>query len=49
MDVSFFRFFLWARFGVLFPMSVEFKTIKPEKFIIDLLEKEKTSHTSFEG
>lgn len=36
--------FMWERFGALSPVLVEFKVVKPEKVVIDGVEKEKTSH-----
>lgn len=43
-DGSFFRLFLWERFGALSHIPVEFKPEKPQKVIVDGVEKEKTSH-----
>lgn len=40
----FLQMFLRERFGALSSKPVEFKAAKPEKVIIDEVEKEKTSH-----
>lgn len=47
--VSFLQMFLQERLGALWPMSVEFKAVKPEKIALDGVEKEKLPTTSLKG
>lgn len=49
VDTFFLQMFLRERFGALSPKLVEFKAAKPEKLIIDGVEKEKTCHYKPQG
>lgn len=44
VDTSFIEMFLWKRSGALFPKLIKFEVVRPEKVIVDRVEKEKTSY-----
>lgn len=43
-NANFLQLFLCERFGALSPIPVKFKPTKPQKIVIDGVEKNKTSH-----
>lgn len=49
VDANFLQLFLWDRGGALSPILVQFKPAKLEKIIVDVVEKEKTSHLKPRG
>lgn len=49
VDANFLQLFLWERGGALSPILVEFKRAKLEKIIVNVVEKEKTSHLKPRG
>lgn len=45
VDANFVQLFLWKRFGALSPIQIEFKPAKPQKILVDGVEKEKKRPT----